>query len=110
MQGLEGRIAVVTGGARGLGRAAVERLAAEGVKVAILDIQEDEAKAVAEAVGGIAFDCDTTNETQLAAAFKGVEERFGGLDILINNAGLIAPRQEWTTWTKEDLARYAEVN
>ena len=110
MQGLEGRIAVVTGGARGLGRAAVDRLAEEGVKVAILDILEDEAKAAAEAVGGVAFNCDTTNEAQLAAAFKGVEERFGGLDVLVNNAGLIAPRKEWTTWTKAEVERFAEVN
>ncbi len=110
MQGLQGRIAVVTGGARGLGRAAVDRLAQEGVKVAILDIQEDEARAAAEAVGGVAFNCDTTDEAQLAAAIKGVEERFGGLDILVNNAGLIAPRKEWTTWTKQELARFAEVN
>ncbi len=110
MQGLEGRIAVVTGGARGLGRAAVDRLAQEGVKVAILDIQEDEARAAAEAVGGIAFNCDTTDEAQLATAFKGIADQFGGLDILVNNAGLIAPRKEWTTWTKEELERFAEVN
>ena len=110
MRGLNGRIAVVTGGARGLGRATAERLAEEGVKVAILDIQEEEANALAKEIGGAAFTCDTTDEQQLAAAFKGVEGQFGGLDILVNNAGLIAPRKEWTTWTKEDLSRYAEVN
>ena len=110
MRGLNGRIAVVTGGARGLGRAAAERLAEEGVKVAILDIQGEEANAFAKEIGGGAFTCDTTDEAQLTAAFKGVEAQFGGLDILVNNAGLIAPRKEWTTWTKEEFLRFAEVN
>ena len=52
MRGLEGRVAVVTGGARGLGKAAVERLAEEGMKVGVLDLLEDEAQEVAQAVGG----------------------------------------------------------
>jgi len=110
MRGLEGRIAVVTGGARGLGNAAVRRLAEEGVKVAILDLLEDEGAAVAKEVGGVSFKCDTTNEGQLAAAMKGVEDAYGGLDILINNAGIIAPRKDWQEWQKADLERFAEVN
>ena len=110
MRGLEGRVAVVTGGARGLGKAAVERLAEEGVKVGVLDLLEDEAQAVAQAVGGAAFRCDTTDEAQLAAAFDGVNARFGGVDILVNNAGLIAPRKDWTSWTKAEVERFAQVN
>ena len=110
MRGLEGRTAVVTGGARGLGQAAATRLSEEGVKVAILDLREDEASEVAAHIGGAAFKCDTTDEEQLAAAFKGVEERFGGLDVLVNNAGIIAPRRDWEDWTKADLERFAEIN
>ena len=110
MRGLEGRTAVVTGGARGLGKAAAERLAEEGVKVGILDLRGDEAQEVAQAIGGAGFSCDTTNEEQLAAAMEGVNAQLGGIDILVNNAGLIAPRKEWTTWTKEEVARFAEVN
>ena len=110
MRGLEGRTAVVTGGARGLGKAAAERLAEEGVKVGILDLRGDEADEVAQAIGGAGFSCDTTNEEQLAAAMEGVNAQLGGIDILVNNAGLIAPRKEWTTWTKEEVARFAEVN
>ena len=110
MRGLNGRVAIVTGGARGLGKAAVERLAEEGVKVGILDLREDEAQAVAQAVGGAAFKCDTTDEAQLAAAVEGVHAQLGGPDILVNNAGLIAPRKEWTSWTKQELERFAEVN
>ncbi len=110
MRGLEGRVAVVTGGARGLGKAAVERLAEEGMKVGVLDLLEDEAQEVARAVGGAAFRCDTTDEALLAAAFKGVNDRFGGVDVLVNNAGLIAPRKDWTDWTKEEVERFAQVN
>lgn len=110
MRGLEGRVAVVTGGARGLGKAAVERLAEEGMKVGVLDLLEDEAQEVARAVGGAAFRCDTTDEALLAAAFEGVNDRFGGVDVLVNNAGLIAPRKDWTDWTKEEVERYAQVN
>ena len=110
MRGLNGRVAIVTGGARGLGKAAVERLAEEGVKVGILDLREDEAQEVAQAVGGAAFKCDTTDEAQLAAAVEGVHAQLGGPDILVNNAGLIAPRKEWTSWTKQELERFAEVN
>ena len=110
MRGLEGRVAVVTGGARGLGKAAVERLAEEGMKVGVLDLLEDEAQEVARAVGGAAFRCDTTDEALLAAAFDGVNDRFGGVDVLVNNAGLIAPRKDWTDWTKEEVERYAQVN
>ena len=110
MRGLNGRVAIVTGGARGLGKAAVERLAEEGVKVGILDLREDEAQEVAQAVGGAAFKCNTTDEAQLAAAVEGVHAQLGGPDILVNNAGLIAPRKEWTSWTKQELERFAEVN
>ena len=110
MRGLNGRVAIVTGGARGLGKAAAERLAEEGVKVGILDVREDEAQEVAQAVGGAAFKCDTTDEAQLAAAVEGVHAQLGGPDILVNNAGLIAPRKEWTSWTKQELERFAEVN
>lgn len=110
MRGLEGRVAVVTGGARGLGKAAVERLAEEGMKVGVLDLLEDEAQEVAQSVGGAAFRCDTTDEALLAAAFEGVNARFGGVDVLVNNAGLIAPRKDWTDWTKEEVERFAQVN
>jgi NAD(P)-dependent dehydrogenase (short-subunit alcohol dehydrogenase family) len=110
MQGLDGRVAVVTGGARGLGNAAARRLAAEGVKVAILDLREDEASVVADEIGGTAFHVDTTDEATLAMAFKGVYDTYGGMDILVNNAGIIAPRRDWQDWTKADLERFAEVN
>ena len=110
MQGLDGRVAVVTGGARGSGNAAARRLATEGVKVAILDLRQDEALVVADEIGGTAFHADTTDEAALATAFKSVYDTYGGMDILVNNAGIIAPRKEWQDWTKADLERFAEIN
>ena len=110
MRGLNGRTAVVTGGARGLGRAAAERLAEEGVRVGILDLRGEEAGEVAAGLGGAAFTCDTTDEAQLAAAIAGAASSLGGIDILVNNAGIIAPRREWTSWTKEEVERFARVN
>ena len=110
MRGLNGRSAVITGGARGLGKAAAERLASEGVSVAIVDLRLDEASEVAKSLGGYAFEADTTNEEQLARAINDSANALNGIDILINNAGLIAPRRDWQSWTKEDLEKFAEVN
>ena len=80
------------------------------MKVGILDLRGDEANEVASAIGGVAFQCDTTDEAQLAAAMEGVNAAFGGIDILVNNAGLIAQRKDWATWTKEEVERFAQVN
>ena len=110
MRGLNGRSAVITGGARGLGKAAAERLASEGVSVAIVDLRLDEASEVAKSLGGYAFEADTTNEEQLARAINDSANALNGIDILINNAGLIAPRRDWQSWTKEDLEKFSEVN
>lgn len=110
MRGLSGRVAVVTGGARGLGKAAAERLAEEGANIGILDLRDDEARTVASALGGVAAKCDTTDEVQLAEGMSLVADRFGGIDILVNNAGLIAPRKDWQTWTKAEVEKFAEVN
>jgi NADP-dependent 3-hydroxy acid dehydrogenase YdfG len=90
--GLGGRIAVVTGGASGIGRATAESLARVGASVALLDINAEGAKAVAaeiKAKGGkaVGVTCDTTSEASVAAARKEVEAALGGADILVNNAG-----------------------
>lgn len=90
---LEGRIALVTGGAGILGRAMCERLAAEGAKVAIADLNEDMGKAVDASIGETAFfvPLDVTSETSWSTAIKTVVAKWGGLDILVNNAGFLKP-------------------
>ncbi|MEQ8410532.1 MAG: SDR family oxidoreductase [Erythrobacter sp.] len=82
-----GRIALVTGGAMGLGRADCEALAAEGATVIVTDREIGQAQEVAVRIGGEALALDVTDETQWQDVMQAVQERHGGLDILVNNAG-----------------------
>ena len=90
---LDGKVAVVTGGARGIGRATVAALAGAGASVAILDrdraMAETTAQAIAADGGEIsAHAADVTEEAALERAFAAVVERHGGVDILVNSAGI----------------------
>ena len=89
MRGLTGRVAFVTGAGRGMGRSIVERLAAEGTRVAVADIDKDSAAAVACAVGGDAHavHVDVTAAGSVAAAVEEVNAALGRIDVLVNNAG-----------------------
>ena len=89
---LEGKIAVVTGGARGIGRAICERYVEEGAKVAVADIDLKEAEAAAKAMGESAFavHLDVGRQESIDAMVSGVVERAGSLDILVNNAGIVS--------------------
>ena len=86
---LKGKTAIVTVAASGFGKGMAKRFAAEGAKVAILDINEKSAQAVAAEIGGeaIALSCDVTRAPSVDAAVKAVRSGFGGIDILVNNAG-----------------------
>ncbi|MFZ5610229.1 MAG: glucose 1-dehydrogenase [Pseudomonadota bacterium] len=87
---LAGKIALITGGASGLGRAMATLFAAEGAKVAVSDINHAGAQTVAAAIGGnaIAIAQDVTKEAEWQAALAAVHKHFGGLHILVNNAGI----------------------
>ena len=90
---LEGRIAVVTGGARGIGKAICERLAAEGASLAIVDIMQevaDETAAEFKAKGikAVAFAANVAKPEDADKAIKAVIDEFGRIDILVNNAGI----------------------
>jgi 3(or 17)beta-hydroxysteroid dehydrogenase len=84
---VEGKVALVTGGAMGLGKADCERLAEEGAKVVVTDINAAEGQAVAKAIGGHFFEHDVRDEGRWQAILAEVEKLHGGLDVLVNNAG-----------------------
>ncbi len=93
---LAGRVAFVTGGGSGIGKAIAHRLAAEGACVVVADIDPESAEAVARELGGtdtaISTTTDVTDESQVAAAFRRAVVAFGGVDLVVNNAGLSISR------------------
>ena len=84
------RIAVVTGGAKGIGGATATRFLEEGARVAILDIDEVRARKRLAPFGdrGLFIHCDVSKADQVRAAFEQIDTQFGGVDILVNNAGI----------------------
>jgi 3-oxoacyl-[acyl-carrier protein] reductase len=88
MPGVQDRIALVTGAAQGIGAEVARRLAAGGAKVAVLDLDESAAGAVAKEIGGLAIAADVSRREQVQAAVDAVVAEFGGLQILVNNAGV----------------------
>lgn len=88
---LEGRVAVVTGGASGIGLASVRRMAAEGAKVVIGDLDPAAGKSAADEVGGLFVPVDVTDETAVENLFRQAFDTFGAVDIAFNNAGISPP-------------------
>jgi len=88
---LTGRVAVVTGGGSGIGLASARRLAAEGAKVVVADIDPGAGKAVADEVGGLFVPTDVTSEPDIENLFKAACDTFGSVDIAFNNAGISPP-------------------
>jgi 3-oxoacyl-[acyl-carrier protein] reductase len=87
---LQNKIAIVTGGAQGIGAAIATRFSQEGAKVVIADVNEEKANALtAKLDGSIYVLCDVSNEAQVGNLFNKVIETFGRLDILVNNAALV---------------------
>ncbi|WP_027213898.1 SDR family NAD(P)-dependent oxidoreductase [Burkholderia sp. WSM2232] len=92
---LENKVVIVTGAAspRGIGKATAKALAAQGAKVVILDLREEDAKAAAADLGAghLGLACDVTDKTACLKAASATLERYGRIDGLINNAGITQP-------------------
>jgi NAD(P)-dependent dehydrogenase (short-subunit alcohol dehydrogenase family) len=112
MTDLTGRRALVTGGARGIGRAIAERLVAAGARVAIADMNEEGAHITAKELGGdtVALRrCDVRSAEDARAAVAQAVEELGGLDVLVNNAGIEIAKPV-TELTDEEFMRCLDVN
>ena len=114
MAGLEGRVAIVTGGGGGLGEGICHTLAAAGAAVAAVDVAREEAERVAGQVssGGarcVALEADVSDRRSAQAMVESVVGEFGGVDILVNNAA-IYPLRPWTEIEDEEWDRVMAVN
>ncbi|MFD7772535.1 bifunctional aldolase/short-chain dehydrogenase [Streptomyces sp. NPDC059753] len=99
------RVALVTGAGSGIGKAIAHRLAAEGACVVVADLNGDNAAAVAEQLGGpdkaVAVTVDVTSEEQITEAFKAAALAFGGVDLVVNNAGISISKPLLETTAKD---------
>ncbi|MDH6280773.1 SDR family NAD(P)-dependent oxidoreductase [Prescottella agglutinans] len=108
---LSGRVSVVTGAAGGLGAAIAERLAAEGSVVAALDLQVADEVAAGAGPGRIVpWECDVTDSDRVRQVVGEVVAAFGGVDVLVNNAGILTGRASLLEATPEELHRIFAVN
>lgn len=111
MARLDGKVAIITGGARGMGASHVRRFVSEGAKVVFTDILVEEGQALAKELGqnAIFLEHDVTNATDWDSIVAEAEVKFGPVDILVNNAG-IAPNKPIEHTTEEEYRKVIDVN
>lgn len=111
MARLDGKVAIITGGARGMGASHVRRFVSEGAKVIFTDILVEEGQALAKELGqnAIFLEHDVTNATDWDSIVVEAEVKFGPVDILVNNAG-IAPNKPIEDTTEEEYRKVIDVN
>ena len=109
---LDGKIAIVTGGASGFGRGIAEAFAREGATVMIADRDTKGAAAVAAGIGkaAVPFTCDVSVKADVDAMVSACAQTFGGLDIIVNNAGITHKNQSLMTVAEDDFDRIYAVN
>ncbi|HKI46281.1 MAG TPA: SDR family oxidoreductase [Balneolales bacterium] len=110
MDRLKGKRTIVTGAASGIGKAIAERFAQEGARVLVLDVNPEAAQKTARELGdnAIAMPVDVTNAAQVEAAVNNVNEQWGGIDVMVNNAGVgVAAKTAETS--EDDWQRVIDV-
>ncbi|MBI1329529.1 MAG: glucose 1-dehydrogenase [Alphaproteobacteria bacterium] len=115
MNRLKDKVAIVTGGALGLGRATAIRMAEEGAKVAIFDMLDKEGRALVQELEKRGFTvgywhCDVTHETQVSDAIEDAVQAFGKLNVLVNNAGISGASKPTHELTEAEWDRVMAVN
>jgi 2-dehydro-3-deoxy-L-rhamnonate dehydrogenase (NAD+) len=109
---LHGQVAIITGGARGIGFACAQRYIASGATVAIWDKDAEAAKTSAQSLGtkALAQTVDVTSEQSIADATKSLIEKFQRIDILVNNAGITGPNVKVWDYPPEDFRQVIEID
>ncbi len=115
MRRLENKTAIITGGARGIGKATCILLAEEGAKTAVTDIIDDEGGQVVEEIrknGGEAefWHLDTSDEEAVSTVFRQVKDRFGAIDVLVNNAGISGTNVPTHEISEADWQKVIDIN
>ncbi len=109
---LDRRVAIITGAASGFGEATARRFHQEGARVVLADINEEGAKSVAESLGenALGIGADVSQAAQVSAVVDAAVQAFGGLDIMVNNAGLIHGKYSVEDLPEEEFDRIVNVN
>lgn len=111
MSRLAGRVAVITGGGSGIGLASVRRLAGEGARIVVADVDTDRGKAAADEVNGLFVRTDVTDSAEVEAVFQTAVDTYGSVDVAFNNAGISPPDDDSILDTDEDAwHRVQQVN
>ncbi|MHB1509215.1 MAG: 3-oxoacyl-ACP reductase [Acidimicrobiales bacterium] len=108
---LDGKVAVITGAASGIGKASARRFAKEGANVVVVDLADGPGASLAEEIGGLYVHADVTSAGDVEAMYDAAIDRFGGLDVCFNNAGISPPEDDSILDTDIDVwRRVQEVN